>query len=84
MCELWGDEKLAGVCREVAFEYVPVKRADRLVRVPIVKSVTSADLIESTDAKRQIYREKQDEMKKEEDCRKANALDSSNIRSHIS
>jgi hypothetical protein len=70
LCEFWGDERLTGVSREVAFEYVPVKRVDRLLRVPFVKSVAGSDLTVSTDAERQIYRELQEDIKREGEGRK--------------
>ncbi len=47
-----------------------MKRVDRLVRVPFVKSVAGSALTVSTGSERQIYREKQEEMKREEDERR--------------
>ncbi len=65
MYELWASsEKLTCTSREVTIEYVPLKREDRLINVPIVKSVAGADLTIVSDAERNIYREIEEEMKK--------------------
>jgi len=65
MCELWLDEKLTSTSKETAVEYVPLKREDRLVRLPIVKNVVDADLAIVSDSEKNLYREMQEEMKKE-------------------
>jgi hypothetical protein len=62
---LSSDEKLACASKRVAIEYVPLKREDRLIKVPIVKSVAGADLVIISDSEKSIYREIEDEMKKE-------------------
>jgi hypothetical protein len=66
MYELWSsEEKLTCVSKEVTIEYVPVKREDRLIKVPIVKSVAGADLAVVSDLEKDIYREIEANMKKE-------------------
>jgi hypothetical protein len=66
MCELWGsDEKLKCTSKEVAFEYVSVKREDRLVKVPIVKSIAGADLAIVSESEKNIYREIEENIKEE-------------------
>jgi hypothetical protein len=47
-----------------------VKKADRLVRVPLVKSVAGSNLTVSTSAERQVYRELKEEMKREGEGRR--------------
>ena len=45
MYEPWASgEKLTPTSKEGTLDYVPVKREDRLIRVPIMKSVAGADL----------------------------------------
>ena len=64
--ESWSKwERSAADSREVIVEYFPVKREDRLVRVPIVRSVVGVDLAIVSDAEKQIYREMDEGIKKE-------------------
>ena len=64
MYELWGsDEKLTSTSKEVTFEYVPVKREDRRLKVPIVKSVAGADLAIVSESENNIYREIEENFK---------------------
>jgi len=66
MHELWAsDEKLTSTSKEVTIEYVPMKREDRLIRVPIVKSVAGTDLAIVSDTEKNIYRKIEEDMKKE-------------------
>jgi hypothetical protein len=66
MYELWSpSEKLTCTSKEVTLEYVPLKREDRLINVPIIKSVAGADLAIVSDAEKNVYREIEEEMKKE-------------------
>lgn len=66
MCELWAeDEKRTITSKEVTIEYVPMKREDRLIKVPIVKSVAGNDLAIVSDSEKNIYREIEEDMKKE-------------------
>ena len=64
--ELWSsEEKLTCTSKEATVEYVPLKRDDWLVKVPIVKNVAGADLAIVSDSQKNIYREIEEEMKKE-------------------
>lgn len=70
MFELWSsDEKLTATCKEVTFDYVPVKREDRLTKVPIMKSVAGADLDIVSETQKNIYREIEEEMKRDSEGR---------------
>jgi hypothetical protein len=67
MYELWSSgEKLNCTAKETTIEYVPVRRDDRLIKVPIVKSVAGADLTVVTDSEKDIYREIDESMRNEE------------------
>jgi hypothetical protein len=68
MYETWGsDEKLTPASKEVTVEYVPVRREDRhLIKVPFVKSEARADVAIVTEAEKSIYRETEEDMKKEQ------------------
>ncbi|MBZ5529523.1 MAG: hypothetical protein LAN71_16705 [Acidobacteriia bacterium] len=64
--EPWdSSEKLTPASEELTIEYIPLKREDRLINVPIVKSVAGEDLAIVSDSERNIYRALEDEMKKE-------------------
>jgi len=66
MYELWScGEKLTLTSKEFAIEYVPLKREDRLIELPIVKSVAGADLVVVSDSQKSIYREIEENTKKE-------------------
>lgn len=66
MYEIWAsDEKLTAASKEVTIDYVPVKIEDRLIRVPIMKSVAGAHLDIISETQKNIYREIEEEMKKE-------------------
>ena len=67
MYELWGSgEKLASASKEVTVDYVPARREDRhLIKVPFVKSEARADVAIVTEAEKSIYRETEENMKKE-------------------
>ena len=70
MYELWeASEKLTCASKEVAIEYVPLKREDKVIRVPIIKSTAGADLTIISDVEKNIYREINEEMKKDSDSR---------------
>jgi hypothetical protein len=71
MFELWSlDEKLTCISKEVTIHYVPLKREDRRVRVPIIRRVAGADLEIVTDSEKNIYREIEENMKEEEISRR--------------
>jgi hypothetical protein len=63
-------ERLKSFSKEATIDYVPVKREDRLIRVPIVKSAAGADLAIITDSERNIYREIEKDMKEESESRR--------------
>jgi hypothetical protein len=66
MYELWSTgEKLTSASKEVAIEYVPLRREYRLKKVPIVKSVAGADLTIVSDFQKNIYYELEENMKKD-------------------
>ena len=69
MYELWDSgERLSWTSKETAIEYVPVKREDRLIRVPLLKKAEGAGL--DIDKEKNIYREIDDEMKRESEGRR--------------
>ncbi len=63
-------DRLAVASREVAVDFVPVRREDRLIRIPIVKSVAGADLVVVSDSEKDIYREIAKDVKREEISRR--------------
>ena len=66
MYELWSsEEKLTSITEEVTIEYIPLRREDRLVKVPTVKSSTGENLAIISDTEKNIYREIEKEMKRE-------------------
>ena len=67
MYELWSSsEKLSVTSKELTIDYVPIKREDKLIRVPIIKSVAGGDLTIVSDSEKRIFREMDEEMKKEQ------------------
>ncbi len=71
MYELWeSGERLRGKSREATIDYVPMKREDRLIRIPIIKSTEGADLDIVSDTQKNIYRETDKEMKRESESRR--------------
>ncbi len=71
MYELWDSgEKLRGTSREATIDYVPLKREDRLIRIPIVKAIEGTDLDIVTDTQKNIYREIDKEMKRESESKR--------------
>jgi hypothetical protein len=67
MYELWSSgEKLTCASKEVTIEYFPLRREDRLIKIPTVKSVAGADLSVVSDSEKEIYREIEENMKREE------------------
>jgi len=66
MFELWSSgEKLTCTSKEATIEYVPVRREDRLIKIPIVKSVVGAGVVAVSDSEKDIYRELEESMKRE-------------------
>jgi hypothetical protein len=58
-------EKHTCTSKEVIVDYVPKRREDRLVKIPIVKSIAGTDLAIATDSEKNIYREIEESTKKE-------------------
>ncbi len=71
MYELWeSGEKLRGTSKEATIDYVPLKREDRLIRIPIVKAIEGAGLDIVSDTEKNIYREIDKEMRRESESRR--------------
>ena len=66
MYELWSSgEKLNFTSKEVVVQYVPQTRESRLVKIPTVKSDAGAGLTVVSSAAKIIYREIEEDLKKE-------------------
>ncbi len=66
MFEPWSSgEKLNFTSKEIAVQYVPQTRADRLVKLPTVKSVPGTDLTVVSSTAKNIYREIEQDQKQE-------------------
>ena len=66
MYELWSSgEKLTSTSKETAIDYVPIRKQDRLIKVPMVKSVAGADLAIVSESEKNLYREIEKNMKKD-------------------
>ena len=64
--ELWTvGEKGTSVSKEVTVDYVPLKREDRLIRVPLIKSIEGAGVDILTESENRIYSEIAEDMKRE-------------------
>ena len=66
MYELWNsEEKLTLESKEVKINYVPVRRQDRYIKIPIVKKVEREDLEVVSEPTRDVYRQIEKEQKEE-------------------
>jgi hypothetical protein len=66
MYEPWDSgEKLNFASKEIEVHYVPHTRAERLVKIPTVKSVAGADLTVVSSAAKSIYRDIEQDQKQE-------------------
>jgi hypothetical protein len=66
MYEPWDSgEKLNFTAKEIEVQYVPHTRAERLVRIPTVKSVAGADLTVISSIAKDIYRDIEQNKKQE-------------------
>jgi hypothetical protein len=66
MYELWSDgEKLSNATKQITIDYVPMKKEDRYIKIPTVKKVTGSDLVVVSDSEKDIYREIENESKRE-------------------
>jgi hypothetical protein len=65
MFELWNsEEKLTPASKEVTIDYVPVRRQDRFIKIPIVKNA-AAEIDVVSEPERDVYREIEKDSKKE-------------------
>jgi len=66
MYEFWDSgEKFTYTSKEVRIKYVPLRREDKLIKVPTVKSVAGNDLVVVSESEKDIYREINENMRKE-------------------
>jgi hypothetical protein len=66
MYELWDSrEKFTCASKEVKIEYVPLRREDKLIKLPTVKSIAGSDLVFVSESEKDIYREIDENIKKE-------------------
>jgi hypothetical protein len=66
MYEPWSSgEKLNFTFKEIAVQYVPHSREERLVKIPSVKSVAGSDLAVVSSSAKNIYREIEKDQKQE-------------------
>jgi hypothetical protein len=66
MYELWDSgEKFTCASKEVRIEYVPLRREDKLIKVPTVKSIAGADLAVVSESDKDIYRKIDENIRKE-------------------
>ncbi|MCL1978333.1 MAG: hypothetical protein FWG55_09595 [Candidatus Bathyarchaeota archaeon] len=67
MYEAWSsDERSCQTIREITVNYVPKTRQERLIRIPIVKSVTGADMAVISNQEKRLYLDLEKAMKKEQ------------------
>jgi hypothetical protein len=67
MYELWvSDERFSQTSKEITVDYVPQIRESRYVRVPTVKSAPGADLAVISEMEKDVYREMEKTVKKEQ------------------
>jgi hypothetical protein len=66
MYEPWStSEKLNFTSKEIAIQYVPKTREERLVKIPTVKSVAGSDLTVVSSSAKNIFREIEQDQKQE-------------------
>jgi hypothetical protein len=66
MYESWlSNEKRTNTSKQITIKYAPLKKEDRMVKVPFVRSVVGADLAIVSDSEKNIYREMHQEIKRE-------------------
>ncbi len=71
MYELWDSgERLSWTSKEAAIDYTPVRRENRLIRVPIIKSAAGSGLDVVTDRETSIYREIDKQIREEAEGRR--------------
>jgi hypothetical protein len=66
MYELWDSgEKFTCASKEVRIDYVPLRREDKLIKVPTMKNVAGKDLVVVSESEKDIYREIDENIRKE-------------------
>ncbi len=66
MYELWDSgEKLTCAAKEVTIDYVPVRRQDRYIKIPIVKKLAGENVEVVSEPERDVYREIEKDQKEE-------------------
>jgi hypothetical protein len=66
MYELWSTgEKLNKASKETIIQYVPVKREDRFIRIPIVKSVPGAGLAVESSSEKELHEQIEGELRRD-------------------
>jgi hypothetical protein len=66
MYELWNsEEKLTSASKEVTIDYVPVRKQDKYIRIPIVKKLAGEDVDVVLEPERDVFREIEKVQKKE-------------------
>jgi hypothetical protein len=71
MYELWASsEKLTSTSKQATIDYVPVRREDRLVKVPMIRSSTGESLAIVSGTQKSIYREMEEAARKELNSKK--------------
>jgi hypothetical protein len=63
-------EKLGYTSKEITIEYVPLRREDRFIKIPIVKSVAGADFAILKDSEKRIYQEMEEDTRREENSKR--------------
>ncbi len=67
MFELWtSGERLTQAGKEVKVEHMPQTRESRFVKIPTVKSIAGADLAVESKSEKNVYREIEKTIKKEQ------------------
>jgi hypothetical protein len=64
--ELWlSGERITSTSKETTIDYAPVRREDRMIKVPIVKSTAGVELSIVSDSEKRLFSELKEERKKE-------------------
>jgi len=66
MYELWNsEEKFNCTSKEATLDYVPVRRQDRYIKIPIVKNATGDEIEIVSKPEKEVYREIEKDLKEE-------------------
>jgi len=63
--EPWSGEKVAFASKEIAVDYVPKIKEEKLIKIPTVKSVAGADLAIISESDKEIYEEIEKDQKQD-------------------